>query len=288
MKILKLINNAITKENSFENKCQIIVEKLRNYFSHYNWVGIYMLEGKYLKLLTYNGDFDTEHKVIPIDKGICGKAVRIGETIIVDDVSKYSEYLSCSTKTKSEIVVPIGKKDNIIGEIDVDGYKLDSFSQTDKVLLEEVADIVYKEYLKEKNITTSNIIQIRIGYKDTDKMGVVHHTNYIEYCERARTEAIRKTGLTYKQIEEMGTLLVVGEADLKILKSAYYDDIVYIKVYLVELTPINVKFEYNIFNDKNELIAICFTNLYPLDSITKKLKRLDNFIISKLSSIKLI
>ncbi|MFN7181730.1 MAG: YbgC/FadM family acyl-CoA thioesterase [Planctomycetota bacterium] len=285
MKIFEKIQDALVKKSNFKDKCQIIVEKLRNSFPHYNWVGIYMLEDKTLKLLVSSGDFETEHTLIPIDKGICGKAIKNKTTIIVPDVTKSPEYLPCSVKTKSEIVVPIGDDENIIGEIDIDGYKIDAFSEIDRAFLEDIAKIIYRHYLLEKKVKNDNILHIRVAYKDTDKMGIVHHANYIEYCERARVETIRKCGLSYKQIEEMGTLLVVGEINLKILKSAYYDDLLTIKTHLVELTPIKVVFEYNIFNDKNELIVFASTNLYPLNSVTRKLKRLDNFIISKLSTL---
>ena len=57
-------------------KLKAILDGLRKEFSKYNWIGIYVLRNEKLELLVYSGDKETEHKVIPIDKGLCGMAVR--------------------------------------------------------------------------------------------------------------------------------------------------------------------------------------------------------------------
>lgn len=289
MKEIELIKEAIVKKGKFVDKCDIVVEKLHNIFPHYNWVGIYLLEQSYLKLLTYRGDFDTQHKIIPTDKGICGKAVRMKETVIVPDVRKAPEYIACSTKTRAEIVVPIGDKNNIIGEIDIDSYTLNAFSLADKILLEKIAQLLYEEYISEFYHTTQeskNKVTIRVGYKDTDRMGVVHHSNYLTFFEIARTEFLRNCGIVYKEMEEGGIFLIVGDAYVKIFKSAKYDDILTVETYLTNLSKINIKFNYKIYNENGELIATGYTNLYPVDSKEKNIRRLDEGIIEKLQKVK--
>src|SRR5437588_805912 len=84
-----------------------IVEYLHDAFPHYDWVGIYWVEGQDLVLGPWKGPAATEHTRIPIGKGVCGAAAASGRTEVVADVSKDPRYLACFASTKSEIVVPI-------------------------------------------------------------------------------------------------------------------------------------------------------------------------------------
>ena len=106
---------------------------------HYNWVGIYFLEGNELVLGPYVGE-SSPHARIPIDKGICGAAVREKATVVVPDVNADPRYLVCSIQTKSEIVVPIQADGRILGEIDIDSHTPDAFTDADRELLEQVAE----------------------------------------------------------------------------------------------------------------------------------------------------
>ncbi|MEM3826895.1 MAG: GAF domain-containing protein [Nitrososphaeria archaeon] len=121
-----------------------VVKKL-NEINHYNWVGIYVIKGNELVLKTFSGPRETEHKIIPLGKGICGLAAEVGKTVIVQDVSKDTRYISCFSSTKSEIVVPIIKNGKTIGEIDIDSDYLNAFTESDKNLLEEVAKIIERK-----------------------------------------------------------------------------------------------------------------------------------------------
>ncbi len=108
---------------------------------HYNWVGIYLLEGETLVLGPFVGK-PTEHTRIPIGKGICGAAASSGETLIVDDVNADPRYLACSIETRSEIVVPIRRDGRVLGEIDIDSDAPAAFGEEDRRLLEAVAEIL--------------------------------------------------------------------------------------------------------------------------------------------------
>jgi L-methionine (R)-S-oxide reductase len=121
-----------------------IVESISQHLPHYNWTGFYMLDPADPETLVvgpYVGD-PTPHVRIPVTQGICGAAVATGETVIVDDVNADPRYLSCSINTKSEIVVPIYARGNVIGEIDIDSHDPAAFTQADRLFLEEVAQIV--------------------------------------------------------------------------------------------------------------------------------------------------
>jgi L-methionine (R)-S-oxide reductase len=116
-----------------------VVEILHDRFSHYDWVGIYWVEGRDLVLGPWKGPAATEHTRIPIGKGVCGAAATSGRTEIVADVTKDPRYLACFASTKSEIVVPIRAGNRVIGEIDIDGRELGAFGPEDQTFLEAVA-----------------------------------------------------------------------------------------------------------------------------------------------------
>jgi GAF domain-containing protein len=121
-----------------------IVQAIANEFSHYNWTGFYMLDladPQTLLLGAFVGE-PTPHVRIPVTQGICGAAVASGETVIVDDVNADPRYLSCSLRTKSEIVVPIRAHGKIVGEIDIDSHAPAAFTEIDRRFLEEAAQIV--------------------------------------------------------------------------------------------------------------------------------------------------
>ena len=131
-------------------KIKYILDLLRKEFPKYSWVGIYVLKGEKLELLSFSGDKETEHKIIPVDKGLCGMAVRENRIVNVYDVTSNPTYLQCFPETKSELVVPIYKDGKIIGEIDIDSYELGAFDKNDEWFVsklgEKIADIIY-EYI---------------------------------------------------------------------------------------------------------------------------------------------
>jgi len=112
---------------------------LRSSFRHYRWVGVYRLEGTTLLLDAWDGPAATEHTRIPLERGICGQAAREGRTVIVDDVHASPEYLACFLETRSEIVVPIRRGNEVLGEIDIDGNEVQAFDASDRSFLEAVA-----------------------------------------------------------------------------------------------------------------------------------------------------
>jgi GAF domain-containing protein len=117
------------------------VALLRRERPHYNWVGVYLLEGEALVLGPFVGK-PTPHTRIPLNKGICGAAASSGKTVIVDDVNADLRYLACSLETRSEIVVPIIRDGRVLGEIDIDSDKPAAFTEEDQRLLEAVAEVL--------------------------------------------------------------------------------------------------------------------------------------------------
>ena len=115
-----------------------VVDVLKEQVPHYTWVGIYLLEGDELVLGPYRGK-PSPHTRIPLGRGICGAAATEKATIIVDDVNADPRYLACSIETKSEIVVPIMRGEDVLGEIDIDSDRAAAFTNADRELLEQVA-----------------------------------------------------------------------------------------------------------------------------------------------------
>jgi GAF domain-containing protein len=118
-----------------------VVEVLHRERPQYHWVGIYLLQGKELVLGPYVGKA-TSHGRIPLDQGICGAAASTGQTVIVDDVNADPRYLACSLETRSEIVVPIKREGQVLGEIDIDSDTPAAFTPNDRELLEAVASLL--------------------------------------------------------------------------------------------------------------------------------------------------
>lgn len=133
---------AIAEASGPEAAAQRVVDLLHDRFSHYDWVGIYWIEGSDLVLGPWMGPQATEHTRIPIGTGVCGAAAASGRTEVVPDVDADPRYLACFARTKSEIVVPIFDGGDVIGEIDIDGSDPDAFDAMDARFLEEVAALV--------------------------------------------------------------------------------------------------------------------------------------------------
>ncbi|RUS44540.1 thioesterase family protein [Cohnella sp. AR92] len=87
---------------------------------------------------------------------------------------------------------------------------------------------------------------IRVRYQETDKMAVVYHANYINWFEIGRTEWIRQTGLSFRDIEEKGLMFPVVHLEASYLKPAKYDDWITICVRVTEFTKVRLRFEYKV------------------------------------------
>lgn len=122
-----------------------VIEALRSRFPRYTGVYIYLLNGETLELSNFRGR-PTEHSKIPLGQGICGRAARMKETIVVDDVNADSEYLACSVETQSEIVVPIMREGRVFGEIDIDSDTAAAFDARDREFLEKLAKKIQAKF----------------------------------------------------------------------------------------------------------------------------------------------
>ena len=107
----------------------------------------------------------------------------------------------------------------------------------------------------------TNEIQIRVRYAETDRMGYVYYGHYAAYFEVARVEMLRSLGFSYKKLEDEGVILPVLDYNIKYIRPGYYDDLLTIKTTIKELPTARMRFNYETFNEKKELINIAETTL---------------------------
>jgi GAF domain-containing protein len=102
------------------------------------WVGFYLVKDDELVLGPFQGPVACTR--IKKGRGVCGTAWAEARTLVVDDVEKFPGHIACSSLSRSEIVVPIIRNDEVIGVLDVDSELLAHFDETDKKHLEEIIE----------------------------------------------------------------------------------------------------------------------------------------------------
>ena len=96
--------------------------------------------------------------------------------------------------------------------------------------------------------------RFRVLYPDTDKMGIVHHSNYVKYYETARWELFRSLGISYHSIEEAGYMVPVIAMNFRFIKTAQYDDLLTVRTRLTAIKGARMWFTYKLYNQQLELI----------------------------------
>jgi len=113
-------------------------------------------------------------------------------------------------------------------------------------------------------------VKLRVRYGETDQMGYVYYGQYASYYEVARVESLRNLGFAYKKLEEQGIMLPVLENNTRFLAPATYDELLDIHAKIVTRPGVRLIFEYEIYNEKGELINTGNTVLVFVDKTTGK------------------
>lgn len=124
--------------------------------------------------------------------------------------------------------------------------------------------------------------QLRVRYGDTDQMGYVYYGNYGYYYEQARAEALRSLGITYKEIEDSGTMMPITRMNIKYIQPARYDELLTIKTSVPQLPNRLILFTYEIWNEKKQLINEGETQLIFIDVLSQKIKTAPDLLLDKL------
>ena len=116
------------------------ISAILNEMEDINWCGFYLVKDNKLYLGPFQGELACT--TIPFGKGVCGTAAIEKKTLIVDNVLEFKGHIACSAKSRSEIVTPIIKDENVVGVIDIDSPSFSRFKEEDKKVLEKIANDV--------------------------------------------------------------------------------------------------------------------------------------------------
>jgi acyl-CoA thioester hydrolase len=100
----------------------------------------------------------------------------------------------------------------------------------------------------------STSIKQRVLFADTDKMGIVYHANYFRWFEALRGAYLRKRDRPYTVTEKEGIQLPLVECGMRYFKPASYEDLIEVKGWITEITSVQIRFEYDIFREKDLLV----------------------------------
>lgn len=142
--IIAAISDSLHLQKTRDEKLLQICQLLESGIEYYDWVGFYLVDpekDRELVLGPYVGE-STDHNRIAFGQGICGQAAEREETFVIQDVSKEDNYLACSFDVKSEIVVPVFKDGQIVGELDIDSHTASPFTPEDRQYLEKICKMI--------------------------------------------------------------------------------------------------------------------------------------------------
>ena len=104
------------------------------------WTGFYRVLNEELLLGPFQGPVACVH--IAYDRGVCGAAWKERRTVVVPDVEKFPGHIACSSESRSEIVVPVFRDDNVVAVLDIDSRELAPFDDTDVRWLEQIVEVL--------------------------------------------------------------------------------------------------------------------------------------------------
>ncbi len=107
-------------------------------------------------------------------------------------------------------------------------------------------------------------MSIRVRYAETDRMGLLHHANYFVYFEMGRTELLRARGVSYRDMEDAGHLLVIIDIGCKFRKPARYDDLLTLRTFVERVTHVKIVHRYELYREET-LLALGHSTLACID-----------------------
>lgn len=126
---------------------------------------------------------------------------------------------------------------------------------------------------------------VRVRYAETDQMGVVYHGNYAQYFEIGRVEWLRNLGLSYKRMEELGIMLPVVSLTMNYKKPAKYDEDLCIRTIFKACTGVKIEFEYELYNQQDELLTTGYSMLVFVDMKTGRPTVPPAYVVEKINTM---
>jgi GAF domain-containing protein len=139
--LLPQIEALVTGEPDLVANLANIASALK-YGMNFFWVGFYLVKGDELVLGPFQGPIACTR--IRMGKGVCGTSWEKGETVLVENVDEFPGHIACSSDSKSEIVLPAFKNDQVALILDVDSDQVADFDETDRHYLEQLMKVVEK------------------------------------------------------------------------------------------------------------------------------------------------
>jgi GAF domain-containing protein len=137
--LLPQIEALVTHEKDLIANLANVTAALKQQFG-WLWVGFYLVKENELVLGPFQGPIACTR--IQKGKGVCGTSWAKEETLIVPDVDQFPGHIACSSLSRSEIVVPVFKHNEVVAILDVDSETLDQFDETDKIFLEQIVSLI--------------------------------------------------------------------------------------------------------------------------------------------------
>jgi L-methionine (R)-S-oxide reductase len=137
--LLPQIKGLLTGEEDLVANLANVCAALKEQFN-WLWVGFYMVKNEELVLAPFQGPVACTR--IKKGRGVCGSAWQQATTLIVPNVEEFPGHIACSSLSKSEIVVPLFKGDEVVGVLDVDSVELNTFDEVDKLYLEKIIQLI--------------------------------------------------------------------------------------------------------------------------------------------------
>ena len=125
---------------------------------------------------------------------------------------------------------------------------------------------------------------IRVRYGETDQMGYVYYGNYPLYYEVGRSEWMRSLGLSYRSMEEEGTLLPVHSMSIRYIEPARYDDLLRLRLILKELPTAKIHFFYEIYNEQDRLLNTGETLMVFVNAQTRRPRKAPEALVNALKN----
>ena len=117
--------------------------------------------------------------------------------------------------------------------------------------------------------------EVRVRYAETDKMGIVHHSNYLVWFELGRSEFCRARGFSYKEMEEKdNALMVVAESYCRYKSPAYYEDVLTVRTQIGEIRSRSIRFVYEIYRESDQALLAEGETLHLVTDENKKVRSL--------------
>jgi GAF domain-containing protein len=139
LSLIPQIKGLVSGEPDLVANLANIAAALKEQFDFF-WVGFYLVKEEELVLGPFQGPVACTR--IRKGRGVCGTSWSQGNTIIVPDVEKFPGHIACSSISRSEIVVPIFKNNEVWGVLDVDSDQYNSFDETDTQFLQEIVALI--------------------------------------------------------------------------------------------------------------------------------------------------